>query len=136
MALSLDRLVNVHHKALQVRTDKLEVISGNLANANTPGYKARDIDFQRAMKTAQSKSGSGSSGLVRTHENHMKGNSNINFEIDFRVPTQADTGDGNSVDAQTERNAFLDTGMRYQAGLMLLTGKFKGMKKALSSGGQ
>lgn len=135
MAINLDRLVGVHHHALQVRTNKLEVISGNLANANTPGYKARDIDFQRAMKTAQGQSSSGSSGLVRTHEQHMKGNSTMQFDIDFRVPTQADTGDGNSVDAQTERNAFLDTGMRYQAGLMLLDGKFKGLKKALTSGG-
>ena len=134
MAISLDRLMNVHQKALAVRTDKLEVISGNLANANTPGYKARDLDFQKAMKAVQ-RDVSGSSKLVRTHENHMQGKSSLQAEIDFRVPTQPDTGDGNTVDAQTERNAFLNTGMRYEAGLMLINGKFKGMRKALSSGG-
>jgi flagellar basal-body rod protein FlgB len=57
-------------------------------------------------------------------------------EIEFRVPDQPDTGDGNTVDAQVERNNFLDNGMRYQAGIMLLNGKIKGMKKALSGGGQ
>lgn len=136
MAISLDRLVGVHHKALQVRTQKMEVISGNLANANTPGYKARDIDFQKAMKSVQSgQSPSGKSGLVRTHDKHIAGGaSNIGLDIDYRLPDQADTGDGNSVDVQVERNNFLDTGMRYEAGLMLLNGKFKGLKKAISSG--
>ncbi len=132
MAINLDRLVGVHHQALQVRTQRMEVISGNLANANTPGYKAQDIDFQKAMQTAQGSQ----SGMLRTHENHMQGRSQMRAELEYRIPTQPDTGDGNTVDAQVERNAFLETGMRYEAGLMLLNGKFKGMKKALSSGGQ
>lgn len=136
MAISLDRLVNVHQDALAVRSARMEVISGNLANANTPGYKARDIDFTKAMKSAQSaQSVGGSSSMVKTHDQHMSGSSRINTELDFRVPTQPDTGDGNNVDTQVERNAFLETGMRYQASVMLLDGKFKGMKKALSSGG-
>lgn len=134
MAISLDKLVNVHHDALRVRTQKMEVISGNLANANTPGYKARDISFQKAMKSASSVQSSGS--LVRTHDKHFQVQSRINNEIEYRIPDQPDTGDGNTVDVQAERNAFLDTGMRYEAGLMLLNGKFKGMKKALSSPGQ
>jgi flagellar basal-body rod protein FlgB len=133
MAINLDGLLNVHHKALQVRTQRLEVISGNLANANTPGYKARDIDFNKAMKSAQASQGA--SSMVRTHTQHMTGTNRTNIETDFRIPTQPDTGDGNNVDSQVERNAFLDTGMRYEAGLMLLKGKISGMKKALSSGG-
>lgn len=134
MAISLDRLVGVHHKALQVRTQKMEVISGNLANANTPGYKARDINFQKAMKNASSNMSE--TKLVKTHDNHMSGRSSIHQDIEFRIPDQPDTGDGNTVDVQTERNEFLNTGMRFESGLMLLNGKFKGMKKALSSGGQ
>jgi len=132
MAISLDRLVGFHQKALTIRSDKMEVISGNLANANTPGYKARDIDFNKAMKSANYNQGS----MTKTHDKHMSGRSTMQSELDYRVPEQPDTGDGNTVDAQAERNAFLDTGMRYQAGLMMLTGKIKGMKKALSSGGQ
>lgn len=134
MAMSFDRLVGVHQQALQVRSDRMEVISGNLANANTPGYKARDIDFNKAMKSAQSSQGN--STMVKTHQQHMSGGSRMHRELDFRIPTQPDTGDGNNVDAQVERNAFLEAGMRYEASLMLLNGKFSGMKKALSSGGQ
>ncbi|MFT4653970.1 MAG: flagellar basal-body rod protein FlgB [Kangiellaceae bacterium] len=133
MAISLDRLVNVHHDALKVRAQRMEVISGNLANANTPGYKARDIDFTKAMKSAQSTQAG--SSMVKTHDKHMSGGSRMHAELDFRIQTQPDTGDGNNVDSQVERNAFLEAGMRYQAGVMLLDGKFKGMKKALSSGG-
>lgn len=134
MAISLDKLVGVHHQALQVRTQRMEVISGNLANANTPGYKAKVLDFNKAMKSAQASVTN--SSMVKTHEQHMSGGSRMNTELDFRIPTQPDTGDGNNVDTQVERNAFLETGMRYEASLMLLNGKFKGMKKALSSGGQ
>jgi flagellar basal-body rod protein FlgB len=146
MAIDLDRLVNVHHDTLKVRSQRMEVISGNLANANTPGYKARDIDFQAAMKTAQSTQSlgqglkmtgsTGASNLVKTHENHLSGGSQMQSQIDFIIPNQPDTGDGNTVDVQQQRNAFLETAMRYEASLMLLNGKFKGMKKALSSGNQ
>ncbi len=135
MAISLDRLVNVHHDTLNVRTQRMEVISGNLANANTPGYKARDIDFDKAMKKVQSQNDK-ASGLAKTHEKHMSGNTQLASNIDFVIPNQPDTGDGNTVDVQSERNKFLETGMRFESGLMLLSGKFKGMKKALSSGGQ
>lgn len=132
MAISLDRLVGFHQKALQVRSDKMEVIAGNLANANTPGYKAKDIDFQQAMRTAQY----GQTKLTTTNEKHIQGTANSRFDTQFRIPDQPDTGDGNTVDVQKERNAFLETGMRYEAGLTLISGKFSGMKKALSSGGQ
>lgn len=139
MAINLDRLAGFHHNALKVRADKMEVIAGNLANANTPGYKARDIDFQSAMKSAMQSSQStqpGASSMVRTNEKHIAGGFGPRFDIQFRVPDQPDTGDGNTVDVQVERNAFLENGMRYEASLMLLSGKFSGMKKALSSGGQ
>ncbi|MGQ8366355.1 flagellar basal body rod protein FlgB [Glaciecola sp. 1036] len=132
MAISLDKMVGFHHKALQIRADKMEVIAGNLANANTPGYKARDINFQQAM----AKANYGQSGMVTTHHNHIEGGKASQFDVQFRIPTQPDTGDGNTVDVQEERNNFLETGMRYEAGLTLLSGKFSGMKKALSGGGQ
>ena len=53
MAINLDKLVGFHQNALKIRNDKMEVIAGNLANANTPGYKSRGIDFQKAMAQAQ-----------------------------------------------------------------------------------
>ncbi|MBU3022151.1 flagellar basal body rod protein FlgB [Aestuariibacter sp. A3R04] len=133
MAINLDKLTGFHQKALNIREEKMEVIAGNLANANTPGYKARDIDFRQAMQDARSQQ-SGST-MTRTHEAHFSGRLSVNsFDVDFRIPTQPDTGDGNTVEVQAERNAFLDNGMRYQATLQFLEGKLKGMKKALSGG--
>lgn len=132
MAISLDKLVGFHHKAVTVRTDRMEVIAGNLANANTPGYKAKDIDFKQAMQSAQY---ARTQSLSRTHDKHFEVNRKLtNTELQFRVPDQPDTGDGNTVDVQIERNNFLDNGMRYQASLQFLDGKFKGMKKAIKGG--
>lgn len=131
MAINLDKLVGFHQNALTIRNDKLEVISGNLANANTPGYKARGIDFQQAMARAQHSSGQ---SMTRTHEKHLSGGMVSTSDIGFRIPSQPDTGDGNSVEVQRERNEFLDTGMRYQATVEFLNGKIKGMKKAISGG--
>tara|TARA_R110000868_G_scaffold258918_4_gene516594 strand:+ start:1942 stop:2343 length:402 start_codon:yes stop_codon:yes gene_type:complete len=131
VAISLDKLMGFHHQAMQVRTDRMEIIAGNLANANTPGYKAKDLDFQKVMKSAQF---SREHNLVRTHDNHLKGAMQGKGEAQFRIPNQPDTGDGNTVDVQVERNAFLDNGLRYEASLDFLNGKIKGMKKALSGG--
>ena len=131
MAINLDKLVGFHQSALTIRNDKMEVIAGNLANANTPGYKARGIDFQKAMARANNSSGQ---SMTRTHENHLSGSMASTTEIGFRIPSQPDTGDGNTVEVQRERNEFLDTGMRYQASVEFLNGKIKGMKKAISGG--
>lgn len=144
MAINLDKLVGFHQSALKIRTERMEVIAGNLANANTPGYKAKDIDFNKAMQSAMRDSAGGapsrnSGGLARTNDRHMSGNPSsvaANFDMQYRIPTQPDTGDGNTVEVQAERNRFLDNGLRYQASLEFINGKVKGMKKALSSGGQ
>ncbi|GGD72199.1 flagellar basal body rod protein FlgB [Lacimicrobium alkaliphilum] len=131
MAISLDKLVGFHHKALTLRDQKMETIAGNIANANTPGYKARDIDFKAAMQAAQTEQ---KQALSRTHEKHFNVQIRNTQDLLYRVPMQPDTGDGNTVEMQKERNEFLDTGMRYQSGLEFLKGKFKGMKTALKGG--
>jgi flagellar basal-body rod protein FlgB len=131
MAISLDKLTSFHHRAVRVRTDRMEVIAGNLANQNTPGYKARDINFKEAMSSARYQQ---SMHLEKTSDKHISGRMVSNTEMGFRVPTQPDTGDGNTVEAQIERNQFLDNGLRYQASLQFLDGKLKGMKKAITGG--
>lgn len=131
MAISLDRLTGLHHKAVNVRNDRMEIIAGNLANQNTPGYKARDIDFKEAMSSANYQQ---KLSLRQTSSGHIEGEMMANSQLAYRMPTQPDTGDGNTVEAQIERNLFLDNGMRYQISLQLLDGKLKGMKKAISGG--
>lgn len=131
MAISLERLTAFHHRAVNVRNDRMEIIAGNLANANTPGYKAKDINFKAAMQNANYGQ---SQSLNRTHDKHLSGGLRTPGEMMYRQTTQPDTGDGNNVEVQIERNLFLDNGLRYQASLEFLNGKFKGMKKALQGG--
>ncbi len=131
MAISLDRLTALHHRAVNVRNDRMELIAGNLANQNTPGYKARDIDFKEAMRGANYQQ---KLHMDRTAQGHIEGKMVSNNAMDFRQPTQPDTGDGNTVEAQIERNLFLENGLRYQASLQFLDSRLKGMKKAITGG--
>lgn len=131
MAISLDKLTGLNERVLKARNDRLELIAGNLANADTPGYKAKDLDFQQALKNAQSRQ---SYSLDRTHSKHFDVTLRAPGDIKYRIPTQPDTGDGNTVEVQMERNNFLEVGMRYQASLDFLSGKFRGMTKALGGG--
>ena len=130
MAISLDGALGIHQQALEARVKRAEVLANNLANADTPGYKARDIDFGAMMKQAQENlSGL---GMDRTHENHMDTSaSGPNADLMFRIPHQPSV-DGNTVDAQQEQTQFMRNAMDYQASFQFLNGKITGIKKALS----
>ncbi|NUY56262.1 flagellar basal body rod protein FlgB [Salinivibrio sp. MA351] len=129
MAITFDNALGVHQHTVGVRGKRAETLSSNIANANTPGYKAQDIDFQRALKAASSEA---SIGLSRTNERHIAASSRVTGEKKYRVPSQPDTGDGNTVDAQLEKNLFMQNALEYQASLDFLGSKFKNMKKALN----
>ncbi|QTH64650.1 flagellar basal body rod protein FlgB [Psychrosphaera ytuae] len=131
MAISLDKAFGIHQHALLVRSDRAEVLASNIANADTPGYKAKDLNFADALSNAQKKSGY---NMSRTHEKHYDLSINMNSSTQFRNPMQPDTGDGNSVDVQVERNNFMQNSMEYQMSLRFLNGKIKSLNKALSGG--
>jgi len=131
MAISFEKAFGIHPHSLQARAKNAEVIAGNIANADTPGYKAKGLDFKAALAQAASKQ---QSGMSKTHEKHFDVRTEINDGVNYRVPNQADTGDGNTVDAQVERNLYLENSMKYQASLQFLNGKIKGLKKAISGG--
>lgn len=129
MAINFDKAFGVHEAALHIKAQRAEVLSNNLANADTPNFKARDIDFQQALQMAANNQ---QSGLKRTHVKHM--DSNIGTEIpglSYRIPLQPDTGDGNSVEAQLEQTKFAENAMQYQASLTFLTGRIKGLLSAI-----
>ena len=130
MAISLDKALGIHQHALEGRVRRAEVLANNLANSDTPGYKARDVDFQAMMQKAQdSMSGF---GMTRTHESHMDTSSmGADSELLYRVPHQPSV-DGNTVDAQQEQTRFMRNAMDYQASFQFLDGKVSGIKKALS----
>lgn len=131
MAISLDKAFSVHPKALQLRMERSEVLASNIANADTPGYKAKDFDFQAALAGERRKY---TSSLERTNEKHINVTSTINEGLKFRVPTQPDTGDGNTVELQAERNEFLQNQLRFNASVQFMTDKITGLKKAINGG--
>lgn len=129
MSISFDNAFGIHEQAVTLRQQRAELLAGNLANADTPGYKAKDLDFKAALSAAQSKQ-SGMS-LAQTSEGHMAASLGLHPAAGFRNPDQPDTGDGNSVDVQVERNLFLQNALEYQTSLQFLGGKIKGLMTAI-----
>ena len=129
MAISFDKVFGLHEQGVLLRAKRAEVIASNIANADTPGYKAKGMDFQKAMQQAAKMQ---QTGVVRTHEKHLSTSTSLTSEVKYRTPDQPDTGDGNTVDVQVERNLYLQNSLEYQAGIQFLNGKIKGLKKAIT----
>lgn len=129
---NLDAHIGVHAQALQLRARRGELLANNLANADTPGFKARDIDFRHALASA------GQPGaalqLSTTSGNHLRtgalGGAGTG-ESQYRVPL-APPLDGNTVDAQIEQAAFAENAVRYQATLNFLNARFRGLMTAIT----
>jgi flagellar basal-body rod protein FlgB len=131
MAISFEKAFGLHPEGMLLREKRSAILADNIANADTPGYKAKDLDFVTALANAQSRQ---SSSISRTHEKHFQISTDMQQEVKFRNVEQTDTGDGNSVDIHRERNAFSQNSMEYQASLNFLNSKISGLKKAV--GGQ
>ena len=132
MAISFDKAFGIHQYTIGARAARAEVLSANIANAHTPGYKAKDLDFSAALQQAQSGIESGFS-LATSNERHIAStlSSGLTSSVKYRNPDQPDTGDGNSVDVQRERSAFLENGLEYQASLEFLNSRISGLLKAI-----
>lgn len=115
---------------LSLRAKRSALIASNLANADTPNYKARDIDFRSAMSALQSEKSA--SALDRTHSGHMAigGVTGGDAPTQYRIPTQP-TMDGNTVETTREHAAFMDNAIRYQASLNFLSGRLSSLVVAL-----
>lgn len=126
--MNFDDAFGIHPRALLLRSQRAEVIAANLANADTPGYKARDFDFQKALNQEMQ-------GLVRvhtTHQRHIQPDPGLVPEAQmlYRSPMQPSL-DGNTVDTEREHTAFSANAIEYQASLGFLNGKISGLRKAL-----
>lgn len=134
MPLNLDTYLGVHADALKLQSKRMEVIADNLANADTPGYKARDIDFRAAMSNAGGAGGASAPvTLATTNPGHLGTDptAEANANLKYRVPL-APSLDGNTVDAQQEQAAFADNTVRYQATLTFLSSRFKSLMTAIT----
>jgi flagellar basal-body rod protein FlgB len=136
MPLNLDQYVGVHATALEVRARRSELIANNLANADTPGYQARDIDFRQAMARAagDKTAGTAMTTLATTQAGHIGASASANAatspDLKYRTPL-APALDGNTVDAQIEQASFAENAVRYQATLTFLNSKFRGLLTAI-----
>jgi flagellar basal-body rod protein FlgB len=116
----------IHPQSVALRAHRAEILSANLANADIPGYRARDIDFRAVFANDNTVS-----TLSTTHAAHRQDmvSSSAGYALQYRQPLQASL-DENSVDTQLERAAFLDNALRYQASVTFLNGRISGLVSA------
>lgn len=134
MPLSIDSYLGVQQDALKVQSKRMEVLAKNLANVDTPNYKAQDIDFRTAL--AQAGSQGASLPMATTASGHIDNSAttgavDLSSALKYRVPL-APSLDGNTVDAQMEQAAFAENTVRYQATLTFLTGSLKDLMTAIT----
>ena len=131
MSLSFDRALGLHEKALAFRADRAAVLANNMANADTPNYKARDLDFASVLEAQQSGSKQ-SVAVARTHSAHIHAEGLIDQAagLRYRIPHQPSI-DGNTVESQAEQARYTQNAIDFQASFTFLNGKFKGLMTAL-----
>jgi flagellar basal-body rod protein FlgB len=125
----LDDMLNFHAQALRIRDQRQQVLASNIANADTPNYKARDLDFRAALQGAlQSSSTPGAGGLATTEPGHLAGNPGQAAEAGllYRTPAQGSV-DGNTVNMDAERAAFADNAIHYEFNLTRINQQIKSM---------
>ena len=130
----LDEALHFHQAALRLRAERQQVLASNIANADTPNYKARDIDFNNALKQAMSATPApAASTLVKTSPNHFSGNPGVTQSGAPLLYSTAAQGsvDGNTVDMDAERAKFADNALRYEAGVTFAGGALKKLLAAV-----
>ncbi len=130
----IDELFQFHQVALNLRASRQELIASNIANADTPNYKAKDIDFSSALKGALTGT-SATLQLEATAAHHLSGDSGetvMGSPVQYRVPLQP-SADGNTVDMDVERAQFADNAMRYEASVRFVSSKAKNVLAALQN---
>ncbi|MFN0314237.1 MAG: flagellar basal body rod protein FlgB [Burkholderiales bacterium] len=113
-------------RALNLRTARSEVLAANIANADTPQYKARDFSFATALKSA----GDARFSMALTSERHLSGRSTVSPALQYRIPVQASI-DGNTVELDTELAQFSNNAIGFQADLAFMNRKIHGMVAAI-----
>jgi flagellar basal-body rod protein FlgB len=130
----LDEALQFHQTALRLRSERQQVLASNIANADTPNYKARDIDFNSALKQAMAPGSAATDGaLVKTSPNHLSGKAATTASGAPLLYSTAAQGsvDGNTVDMDAERAKFADNALRYEAGVTFAGGQLKKLLAAV-----
>ncbi len=120
-----DKALGVHPFSLQLRLDRAEIISGNLANVDTPGFLARDLDYGRILQQVESNLSDHDSrdGMVLT-------DADVRAQQKYRIPFQPSM-DGNTAELSVEQANFAANSMDFQTSLTFLNMKISGLHKAI-----
>ena len=133
----LDAALRFQQEALNLRAQRQEILAANIANADTPGFQARDIDFSSELKKVMERGRAENSGvaLALTSARHIPAETvtTPNTDLLYRIPDQPSL-DGNTVDMDRGRTQFADNSLKYQMGLTVLGGQIKGMMSVLQGG--
>jgi flagellar basal-body rod protein FlgB len=133
MASRIDQVMQYHQTALSLRAARQELLASNIANADTPNYKAKDIDFASALQGAMA-GRSGSLSMATTSPRHIEGAAAggglLAGQVKYRNVIQP-SADGNTVDMDVERAQFADNALRYEASVKFVGDEFKDVLTAL-----
>jgi flagellar basal-body rod protein FlgB len=133
MVGKLDEALRFHEVALSLRAQRQQLLASNIANGDTPNYKARDFDFSKALENALSNAGSTPADMAKTAPAHMDpagGGELAGAPLLYRTEPQGSI-DGNTVDVDAERNQFADNGIRYEASLTMINAQIRNLLAAI-----
>lgn len=140
MVNKLDQALQFNQLALSLRAQRQQLLASNIANADTPNFKARDFDFKQALQTALKSNGSNTAttGLTKTSTAHLDGNANLGateqsvggVPFQYRGNGQGNV-DGNTVDMDVERNQFADNALHYEANLTVISIQIRNLLTAI-----
>jgi flagellar basal-body rod protein FlgB len=125
-SINFNNALGVHPDAMLLRGKRAEILANNLANSDTPGFKARDMNFQ-AQLAKETQNGM---AMTSTNSAHISGSSSQSNDLFYRNPSQPSI-DGNTVDTQLEQTIFTRNAMDYNSSFEFLSSKFKGLKSAI-----
>ncbi|CAJ0809505.1 MULTISPECIES: flagellar basal body rod protein FlgB [Ralstonia] len=154
MVDKLDQLFGFQEQALRLRSQRHQILASNIANADTPNYKARDFDFQSALQKAVGQQSGNTLPMTATASGHLTADGapagdvtlmraslqspgmqqakSLQGEVQYRTSQQPSI-DGNTVDMDGERMRFADNTVRYEADLNIVTQKIKSMLAAIQN---
>ncbi|TAN49572.1 MAG: flagellar basal body rod protein FlgB [Methylococcaceae bacterium] len=132
MVNKLDDVLRFQQTALSLRAARQELLASNIANADTPNYKARDINFASALQNALAGTSAGLP-VAQTSPMHLDGNAGgtvLGAPVMYRKPVQP-SADGNTVDMDVERAQFADNALRYEASVRFVSEQMRAMLTAI-----
>ena len=129
MSISIDKAFSVHDDALMLRSRRTSIIASNIANADTPNYKAKDMDFGLMMKKAET--GDHQFAMKTTNSHHLNHHKPLQTSTIMYRNTLNPSLDGNTVDMHVEQAKFSENAVKYQSSFTFLNGKINSLMLAI-----